>query len=116
MLPLIFARYAQLDENNGCRKMRGVHKATSLFVKHISSGVAYEVWHGYWAVTHKKYESVGGFTHDCGISNSILSSWTMGMTALQYVCDEVDKNFLLLLLQAMNIWASSSHPVTRPAR
>ncbi|GBL74097.1 hypothetical protein AVEN_230997-1 [Araneus ventricosus] len=36
-------------------------------------------------------KTFGGLTHGRGVSDSVLASWTQGMTALQHICYGIEK-------------------------
>ncbi|GBN52852.1 hypothetical protein AVEN_155155-1 [Araneus ventricosus] len=39
----------------------------------------------------KNMRTFGGLTHGRGVSDSVLARWTQGMTALQHICDGIEK-------------------------
>ncbi|KMQ84207.1 hypothetical protein RF55_18201 [Lasius niger] len=54
-------------------------------------------WSGIWSdmtieqTLMRTMKSIGGLTHGRGISNSVLTMWTLGMVFLHNVCDEIEK-------------------------
>src|SRR5436190_19326000 len=54
-------------------------------------------WSGIWSdmtieqTLMRTMKSIGGLTHGRGISNSVLTMWTLGMVYLHNVCDEIEK-------------------------
>ncbi|GBL59476.1 hypothetical protein AVEN_206026-1 [Araneus ventricosus] len=36
-------------------------------------------------------KTFGGLTHDGGVSDSVLARWTQGMTAIEHICDGIEK-------------------------
>lgn len=54
-------------------------------------------WSGIWSdmtieqTMMKNMKSIGGLTHGRGMSESVLMRWTLGMVALQNICEEVEK-------------------------
>ncbi|GBM32497.1 hypothetical protein AVEN_156592-1 [Araneus ventricosus] len=39
----------------------------------------------------KNIKTFGDLTHGHGVSDSVLARWTQGMTALQHICDGIEK-------------------------
>lgn len=54
-------------------------------------------WSGTWSdmtieqSLMKNMKTTGGLTRGRGVTDSVLSRWTMGMTALEHVCEELEK-------------------------
>ncbi|GBO28443.1 hypothetical protein AVEN_103963-1 [Araneus ventricosus] len=57
----------------------------------------FKFWSGTWSdmtieqSLMKNMKTFGGLTHGRGVSDSILARWTQGMTALQHICDGIEK-------------------------
>ncbi|GBN84229.1 hypothetical protein AVEN_72095-1 [Araneus ventricosus] len=48
-------------------------------------------------------KTFGGLTHGRGVSDSVLARWTQGMTALQHICDGIEK------LRGVDLTSSDQH-------
>ncbi|GBM44484.1 hypothetical protein AVEN_15010-1 [Araneus ventricosus] len=73
-------------------------------------------WSGIWSdqtieqTLMKTMKTSGGFTPDRGITESVLTRWTLGMIHLHNICEEVEKYCNITLV------TSEQHVDMRPSR